>query len=133
MSPWIECGCIDLDLSKPFEQRYAGISDEVAAKGKRLLRAVMQEIPSRARFLADAVRWRTAGRFHAEVKSLAKLFDVSWREIMIANVSYDLALSTLGCSTMAGPRRAPPLWRGRRTVVRAAAGLSWAYFNSTFQ
>jgi hypothetical protein len=51
--------------------------------------------------LADAARLRTANRFHAEVEAAADRLGVGWREIMLANISYDLLLATFGCSTVA--------------------------------
>ena len=41
-------------------------------RGARLLSAIMAEVPPAARYLADAVRLRTRGRFHDEVVALAR-------------------------------------------------------------
>ena len=105
MLPWIECPTLDIDLADPVEQRYRHLPPEVFEKGRRLLQAVMEEVPPQARFLADVVRVRTANRFQPEAVVLAKNIGADWRDIMLANVVYDLALATLGCSTIALPTR----------------------------
>jgi len=109
MLPWVECGCMDLDLSMPLRQRYAGVPQDVLDKGRRLLAILREEFPDKGRFLADAARLRTGNRFHAEAKFLASLIGGSWREIMIANLSYDLVLGTMGCSTVALPTPSGPV------------------------
>ncbi len=109
MVPWIPCTVIDLDLGTPIEERYGSVPEDVFIKGRRLLQAVMQEIPPATRLLADAVRLRTRNRFHKEVCSFAKHVGGDWRAVMIANVAYDLALSTYGCSTVALPTSAGPV------------------------
>lgn len=69
----------------------------------------MQEIPLTAKFLADAARLRTGNRFHSEITALARHIGASWREIMLANISYDLALAYIGCSTMLVPTSDGPV------------------------
>jgi hypothetical protein len=64
---------------------------------------VLREVPSVARLLADWGRLRTGNRFHAEAVGLARHVGASWREVMLANLSYDLMLAHLGCSTVALP------------------------------
>ncbi len=101
MRTWVECPALDIDLDVPIEQRYLSIPPEAARRGHELLSAIMCEIPSTALTLADATRLRTANRFHREACELARLTGESWRAVMVANISYDLALSTYGCSTIA--------------------------------
>lgn len=101
MRPWIECPTLDVDLDLPIEQRYRSIPPGAAQRGRELLAAIMAEIPPVARVLADAARIRTANRFHAEARELARTIGENWRAVMLANVSYDLALATYACSTMA--------------------------------
>lgn len=103
MSRWVECPVIDVDLAVPIDERYRNVPAEAFEKGKKILRAVLQEIPRAARFLADAARLRTNNRFHQEACTLARLVGGSWRGIMLANIVYDLALSLHGCSTVALP------------------------------
>ena len=109
MLPWIECPTIDVDLADPIGERYRHLPAEVFEKGRRLLGAIMAEAPPAARFLADVVRVRTGNRFQREAVALGESIGGSWREIMIANVIYDLALATLGCSTIVLPTPAGPV------------------------
>ena len=103
MLPWIERPTIDLDLDKPVERRLDDIPDEAVGGGRRLLDAVMKEVPLPARLLADYVRVKTHNRFHREARAFARRAGVSWRKVTLANVSYDLAIMVLGCSTVALP------------------------------
>lgn len=103
MVPWVECPTIDMDLAMPIEDRYRDVPSEALDKGKRILGAVLQEIPRAARFLADVARLRTRGRFHQEARSLARCVNTDWRSITLANISYDLAMTLYGCSTIALP------------------------------
>ena len=78
---WVECPTLDVDLDTPIKRRYDDVPREVFAKGKRLLDAVMQQVPPAARLVADAVRFRTGGRFQAEALALAKQVDANWRDV----------------------------------------------------
>lgn len=109
MVPWANVPQIEIDLDLPVEQRYEHVPADVFSKGTRLLEAIMGEIPAGVKYVADAVRLRTGGRFHAEARTLARRVGASWREVMLANVSYDLALATMGCSTVALPTPAGPV------------------------
>jgi hypothetical protein len=55
------------------------------------------------------VRLRTGNRFHAEACALARQVEATWREVMLANVSYDLVLAQFGCSTVALATPAGPV------------------------
>ena len=103
MVPWVERPTLRLDADLPPERRYEHVPAEAVAAGRRLLAAVLREIPPAARLLADVVRLRTANRFQAEIAGLANHVGASWREITLANISYDLMLTFLGCSTVALP------------------------------
>ncbi len=109
MVPWIECPTIDLDWDRPPALRYADVPDQVVEHARLLLAAIENEIPARAKLLADAIRLRTAGRFHAEVKALADRVGAGWRTVLLGNVSYDLSLAIMGCSTVALPTAAGPV------------------------
>ena len=109
MVPWIECPVFDLDLAQPVEQRYRGVPPEMIEKGRRLLETILAEVPGKAKLLADAVRLRTGNRFHAELRAVAEQIGAHWRSVMIANLSYDLALQALGCSTAALPTPEGPV------------------------
>lgn len=101
MLHWTERPILEIDLSEPAERRYERVPREALAEGGRLLRAVMQHVPPALRTLADAVRQRTGGRFHEEAVAVANRVDADWRDVVLANISYDLALSQFGCSTVA--------------------------------
>jgi hypothetical protein len=103
MPPWIESPSLDIDLDCPANRRYLDMPQDAIDKGRELLAAIMAEIPAGARLLADAVRLRTANRYHAETRALADLVKRDWRAVLLANVSYDLAMLLLGCSTLALP------------------------------
>ncbi len=101
--PWVERPCIDLDLGVPVENRYDHVPPSVFEEGRRLVDAIMSEVPPRFGFIADLIRFRTGGRFHSEAISLARKGGTDWRSVIIGNVSYDLATAFLGCSTAAIP------------------------------
>ncbi len=52
---------------------------------------------------------RTAGRFHREAVALAGQVGADWRDVILANISYDLAIATFGCSTVALPTAEGPV------------------------
>jgi hypothetical protein len=103
MLPWIERPTIDVDLALPVERRYAGVPAEAVAAARRLLAEVLKPVPGGARLLADLVRLRTWNRFQKEAVALARLVRADWRDVVLANISYDLTLAALGCSTVALP------------------------------
>lgn len=99
--PWVACPIYQIDHSLDPRDRFANTPPEILDMGRDLLAAVMQEIPANAQYLADAVRVRTANRFHAEITALADSIGASWRDLTLANISYDLTLAMFGCSTVA--------------------------------
>jgi hypothetical protein len=101
MLPWVERATLTIDLDKPAADRFADIPREAMDAGKRLLTAVTDVMPRKARWLAPLVRLRTWNRFHAEIVSMAEQVHADWRDIMLANISYDLLIATYGCSTVA--------------------------------
>jgi hypothetical protein len=103
MVPWVERPELEIDLDKPIARRFADVSAEALAAGARLLSAVTEAVPANARVLADLIRLRTLNRFHNEIVSLAHQIHTDWRNVMLANVSYDLLIATFGCSTVALP------------------------------
>lgn len=109
MVPWLERPTIDIDLAKPMPRRYDSAPPEAFVLGRRLLDAVMQEIPSVGRLLADWARLRTGSRFHEEAVAIARQVNADWREVVLANISYDLVLARLGCSTIALPTPSGPV------------------------
>lgn len=107
--PWIERPVIRLDGGLGFDSRFDGIPAEAVERGRELLQALRQELPVHAMRLAAPIRIRTMNRFHREFVALAKIVGADWREILLANVSYDLALATIGCSTVALPTATGPV------------------------
>jgi predicted choloylglycine hydrolase len=74
-----------------------------------LLDSIMAHIPPALWMLADAVRLRTANRFHDEANALAGQVGANWRDVILANISYDLVVAGLGCSTVALPTANGPV------------------------
>src|SRR2546421_1162934 len=109
MVPWIEPRTLELDLALPTEQLCSSLPEEAILAGRRLLAGVLREIPAKARLLAHWARLRTANRFQREAAAMARCTGADWRDIMLANISYDLALAYLGCSTIALPTRDGPV------------------------
>jgi hypothetical protein len=99
--PWIESPTFDVDLDLPMKRRFADAPQDVLRRAEKLLAALKQEIPARARLLAHLVRWRTGNRFQREIVALSRLVGADWRDVMLANISYDLTLAFFGCSTVA--------------------------------
>lgn len=108
-TPWIEAPSYDLDLDLPMQKRIASVPDDAIKRGRALLDGVMAEIPAEARLLADAARLRTANRFHDEMTAIAKQVGRDWRTVMLANLSYDLMISFIGCSTIVLPTPEGPV------------------------
>lgn len=98
---WVECPSVEFALEANSHQRAAAIPDSFIPPARALLGGLTAEIPRRYRLLADVARLRTANRFHAEIRACATRLEADWRDIMLANISYDLLLATLGCSTVA--------------------------------
>jgi hypothetical protein len=109
MLPWVERPLLDIDLTRPSAQRYADVPADALAAGQRLLGAVLREVPAAARYLAYGVRLRTGGRFQEEAAALGRLNGVDWRDVILANISYDLVLAYFGCSTVALPTPSGPV------------------------
>jgi Acyl-coenzyme A:6-aminopenicillanic acid acyl-transferase len=99
--PWLETPTLHLDLDLPPAQRFAAIPPEALDAGRRLLAAILDGLPPQTETLADLARLRTVGRFNAEIEALADTIGVPWRSVMLANLIYDLAVASMGCSTIA--------------------------------
>lgn len=109
MPPWADVPTISIDLAGPIERRYDAVPKEVVARGQRLLKTLSAQAPPFAAPLADLVRVRTRGLFHAEACALADSIGSSWRAVMLANLAYDAALAFYGCSTIALATRDGPV------------------------
>jgi hypothetical protein len=109
MVPWLERPTMDIDLALPVERRYDAVPAEAQALGRCLLDAVLGEVPRGGRLVADWARLRTGNRFQGEAASLAGQVGVGWRDVMLANLAYDLVLASFGCSTVALPTPSGPV------------------------
>ncbi|HEX5270655.1 MAG TPA: C45 family peptidase [Gemmataceae bacterium] len=107
--PWAERPTLDFDLSRPITQLAATLPPGALESGRRLLGAILAEIPPRARVVADWARLRTAWRFQREASGVARLIGANWREVILANLCYDLLLGTMGCSTVVLPTPSGPV------------------------
>jgi hypothetical protein len=101
MVPWVERPTLNISLDVPIARRYAEMPGDALAAGQKLLTAVTDAIPRRARVLAPLVRLRTLNRFHREIVSMARQVNADWRDVLLANISYDLLIANYGCSTVA--------------------------------
>ena len=101
MPSWTQRQTLAIDLNQAPAERYSALPDEAIAQAKSLLGEVLKDVPGDLNYLADMVRLRTGNRFHPEALAIADRADTHWRSIMIANISYDLMLAVLGCSTIA--------------------------------
>jgi hypothetical protein len=111
---WSRRPCRDLDLDLAPHERYAALRGDVVGASVRLLHVLAGGVPPRLRGYADRVREVTGDRFHDDAVARAALHATperatSWREVMLANVSYDLAVGTLGCSTLAAATAEGPV------------------------
>jgi len=106
---WAACPEFEVDLDQPMDRRFDVVDAETIARAARVLDALRGEIPSKALALVGLLNARTGFRFAPEAKAIARISGQDWRWIMIANVCYDLALATMGCSTVALPTERGPV------------------------
>ena len=109
MPPWVECPSFVVDTDKPWGERFGAIDPEMVKRARRLLDALRGEIPPSALRLAPLINARTGWRHRRELREMADFTGIDWRWLMIANVSYDLALAYMGCSTVALPTPEGPV------------------------
>lgn len=123
---WTERPSIDLDLSVSATERFSVLPAHAVKHCQALLSAIATTIPPDVRGLADGVRVKTDNRFHDDACALAKCHGVDWRDVMLANVSYDLFLASLGCSTVVLPTPSGPVvarnmdWAPEALLARAS-------------
>jgi hypothetical protein len=142
MLPWIERPTIDVDLDRAIDLSYRDTYPEALAASRELLAYIRSEIPPAARYLAYLVRLRTANRFHREIVDLARLVEADWRDVVLANISYDVMVAQFGCSTVALPTPDGPViarnmdWAPEDLLARASylirctSGGSLKFFNA---
>ncbi|HKB05717.1 MAG TPA: C45 family autoproteolytic acyltransferase/hydrolase [Gemmataceae bacterium] len=144
MVPWVERPTITLDLARIRRGEPPDIPPDAVASAKALLDEVMASIPPRARFLAYLIALRTGNRFGAEFRAAARLIDGDPRDIALANISYDLVVGALGCSTVAVPTPDGPViarnmdWWPEEPlarasyVIRCTEGDDWRFSSAGF-
>ena len=129
--PWIERPTIILDADVPIGRRFENVPVDAVDHARELLSAIRAELPAGALKLANLVRARTANRFQSEFVALAKMIAGDWREVLLANVSYDLVLSSFGCSTLALPTASGPVlarnmdWWPEEILARCSYIMRW--------
>lgn len=101
--PWLDSPRLDIDLALPPAERYAHVPDDARRAGLELLAAIRGEASidldsARITALSQVVRLRTGNRFHGEARALAELLGVDWKEILLANCSYDAVVNLFMCS-----------------------------------
>jgi hypothetical protein len=103
MAAWSRCPEYVIELNRPPEERFGVIEPQMIERAQRVLAAIREVMPPSALRLAAAFNARTRWRFRRELRQIAAYTGIDWRWVMIANVSYDLALAFGGCSTVALP------------------------------
>lgn len=129
---WTRRAEVDVDLTQRGPDRYRGLTLQHVSAGQDLLNAVKHQIPSILKPVADGVRLRTGSRFHGEALDVAAMMGSSWRDVVLANISYDLAISQIGCSTIALPSPSGPVvarnmdWIPEDLLARASVLLRYS-------
>src|SRR5262245_33058981 len=109
MPPWVERPTVTIDLARVRRREPLNLPPEAVAGSRALLGEVMAMIPSKARVLAYLLALRTGNRFGREFKAAARLINGDPRDIALANLSYDLVVGALGCSTIVLPTPDGPI------------------------
>lgn len=99
--PWRECPTIEIDLDQPWPEATLAVSADRLEKSRRLLLELASAAPSKSRSLEMHVSLRTGRRFDEEMQAFARAIGVETESVVAANLSYDLLLAQIGCSTMA--------------------------------
>src|SRR5262245_56433863 len=114
------------------------------AASQALLGEVMATVPKKARLLAYLLAIRTGNRFGPEFKAAARLIQGDPRDIALANLSYDLVVGALGCSTVVLPTPDGPViarnmdWWPEAPLARASyvmrcmEGECWRFSSAGF-
>jgi hypothetical protein len=100
---------LTLDGAVRMSRRFESVPADAIRDAARLLDSIRGSIPAKAKRLANLARIRTLNRFHSEFVALARLVNADWRDIVLANLSYDLVVASLGCSTVALATREGPV------------------------
>jgi hypothetical protein len=144
MPPWVERPTVTIDLNRVRRGEPPDLPPEAIAASRALLGEVMATVPKKARLLAYLLAIRTRNRFGREFKAAARLIDGDPRDIAIANLSYDLVVGALGCSTVVLPTPDGPViarnmdWWPEGPLARASyvlrcvEGSEWKFSSAGF-
>ncbi|MGB0715244.1 MAG: C45 family autoproteolytic acyltransferase/hydrolase [Phycisphaerae bacterium] len=136
--PWLAAPELDIECAVGMERRFADADPTLHEKGRMLLHALADEISvaglkgARLKALATTLNMRTKRRFEAEAKALANAVQRSWQEVLVMNLSYELASTKLGCSTAIlagddGPVLARNMdWYPEQVLARSSALIRYA-------
>jgi hypothetical protein len=144
MPPWVERPTVTLDLARVRRGEPPELPAEAVARTKDLFAEVMASIPRKARLLAYWVALRTRNRFGREFRAAARVIGADPRDVAVANLSYDLVVGALGCSTVALPTPDGPVvarnmdWWPEQPLARASylirctEGNDWKFTSAGF-
>ncbi len=108
--PWVECPSATINLAVPAETRFSELDASLVAKSRILLGEIIGQMPLELEIMGElAGQHADSSRFHPEFHALAQLVDADWRQVAIANLSYDLMLMQIGCTTLAIPTPQGPV------------------------
>jgi hypothetical protein len=109
MTPWVERPTLTIDVARVRRGYPADLPPAAIADARMLLGEVLTMIPRKARVLAYWLAVRTGNRFGREFKAAAKVINGNPKDIALANLSYDLVVGALGCSTVVLPTADGPV------------------------
>jgi hypothetical protein len=144
MHPWVERPTITLDIARVRRGEAPDLPPEAVARAKDLFAEVMASIPRKARLLAYWVALRTRNRFGREFKAAARVIGADPRDVAVANLSYDLVVGALGCSTVVLPTPDGPVvarnmdWWPEEPLakasylIRCVEGSDWKFTSAGF-
>jgi isopenicillin-N N-acyltransferase like protein len=144
MPPWVERPTVTLDLARVRRGEPPDLPPEAVARTKDLFAEVMATVPRKARLLAYWVALRTRNRFGREFKAAARVIGADPRDVAVANLSYDLVVGALGCSTVVLPTPDGPVvarnmdWWPEEPLakasylIRCTEGTDWKFTSAGF-
>ena len=131
--PWADAPRVRLDGDLPPADRFRQLPADSLLACRELIGDLRRHLPTGAGGLALAVNARTKGRWRAEAEALAPLLETTWAEVLVANCTYDLALSGFACSTAAVATPAGPVlarnmdWSPAGPLARASLLVETAH------
>lgn len=126
---WVDAPEMRLDLCSPLAERYEAVEPVFWSSGRRLAMTLRATLPLRPSHLPLIHSFPLVERFHPEASAIGERLDLPSDEVLVANLSYDLALSSILCSAAAvtgpdGPALARNLeWWPQREMARASSLL----------